>query len=172
MQLGTTDGRLKLIGAASTEVTLTSEARTYTASIHILPNTGDVIRLDDDGRIELWSMDSMECVASLPPPHDDVVTVCLPLPHDPYLLLGCRSGAVNVVGLLGSDHAPLGPTRSAHFLSQMPYVIEPRRLGIEEEAPIVDMRVMESQVEGTNIVMLHEWQAVTVFNLDSSSVRH
>jgi hypothetical protein len=47
---------MKLIGAKSTEATFTALMPTATASIHILPNTGCLLRLDTSGHLELWSI--------------------------------------------------------------------------------------------------------------------
>jgi hypothetical protein len=171
LQIGTSDGRIKLIGTSSTEITLTSESSTPTASLHILPNTGCLLRLDTLGSLELWSITTSQCEATIFAPADDSITTCFPLPHDPYLLLGCSSGAVRVAGLLSASGDPLGPARPAAHLRLMPLILSPDVLNVSEDCPVVGLQTMETRQDGLRLMLLHEWLGVTIFSFQMQKVR-
>lgn len=171
MQIGTADGRVKVIGAASTEATLTAPTRTATASLHILPNTGAFLRLDADGTLELWSVPRQHLTDALPALENDTPTACHLLPHDPYVLLGCASGALRAVAVLDADCEPLPPARPAGALRQMPFAALPDALGVPEDSPVLSVQTMDGGVGGLCALMLHEWQGVTVYSLHKRSVR-
>jgi hypothetical protein len=170
LQIGTCDGRMKLIGANSSEATLTAPAPTATASIHILPNTGCLLRLDTSGHLELWSIAESKCPSRLSA-HNDIITVCHPMPHDPYALLGTASGAVLVAGLTSQAGEPLGPARAASGMTIMPLSLSAEVLGAPEDTPVVTLQSSECVASGLQVLVLHEWHALCVYSFDSKKVR-
>jgi hypothetical protein len=171
LQIGTSDGRVKLVGVASTEATLTSAARTATASLHTLPNTGCFLRLDVAGTLELWSIARLVCAATLAAPGADAFTACHPLPHDPYVVLGCTSGALCVAGLLDGCGEPLAPAKPAARLRMMLFAVAPDALGVPEDTPVVSVHATEGGPGGLCALVLHEWRGVTIYSLHKRAVR-
>lgn len=170
-QIGTDDGRIKLVGAASTEATLIAPAATATASLHILPNTGCLLRLDTAGTLELWSVPEAKCKCTLVAPGGDAFTVCHPLPHDPYALLGTAGGAIAVVALLSGAGEPLGPARAAEGMRVMPFALPADTLGAPEDTPVAALQSTEAAGSGLQVLVLHEWHGLCVYSFDQTKVR-
>ena len=170
-QIGTADGRIKLVGASSTEATLAAPQASATASLHILPNTGCLLRLDTVGTLELWSVPEATCTCTLTASHGDAFTVCHPLPHDPYALLGTAGGAVAVVGLLSGAGEPLGPARAAGGMAVLPFALSADALGAPEDTPVAALQSSEAAGTGLQLLVLHDWHGLCVYSFDQKKVR-
>jgi hypothetical protein len=170
-QVATTDGRIKLVGTACIDRTLQSPLRTATISLHVLPNTGCFLRLDVQGTLELWSIPKRKCLVALEPPSTaDNVTACCPLTHTPFVLVGCGSGALRVVGLLNSADELVGPARPVEGLKWMGYEMLYDELKVPQDSElqeIVCMRYGESDVE---VLLRHETSHVTALSMASREV--
>jgi hypothetical protein len=161
---------MKLIGAKSTEASLTALVPTATASIHILPNTGCLLRLDTSGHLELWSIPDRRCPSRISA-HNDTITACHPMPHDPYVLLGTASGAMLVAGLTSQAGEPLGPLRAAAGMTIMPLALSAEVLGAPQNTPVVTLQSAECGASGLQVLLLHEWHALCVYSFSSKKVR-
>jgi hypothetical protein len=170
-QVGTSDGRIKLLGTGCMEVTLTSPEQTATKSLHILANTGCLLRLDTAGGVDLWSISTARRVQHLMPPPGDAITVLCPLPHDPYVLAGCRSGALRVLGLVGATSEPSTPASTVTGLRWMHYTAQPEDLGAPDDCPVGQIAVTNDSSGHVRVALLHEGHAVTLWALHSRQVR-
>ena len=171
MQIGTSDGRVKLVGTSSTEATLTSPERHATVSLHSLPNTGCLLRLDTAGTLELWSIIECALEATLSAPASDTFTACEPLIHDPYVALGCASGALHIAAVLDRAGKPLSPARPAGTIKLTPLVATADALGVPEDTPVVSVQPREIEGAGLCVLVLHEWQGLTIYSVHKRSVR-
>ena len=59
--------------------------------------------------IQLIGVDRFELLSSTQLEEDDAITAVVPLGEEPYLVLGCRSGAIRTVALLGDTGLPAEP---------------------------------------------------------------
>ena len=56
-----------------------------------------------DGDLQLFSVDEPGILDNLPPAEDDTISVMASFSEEPYILLGCDSGDLRLVALLGAD---------------------------------------------------------------------
>jgi hypothetical protein len=101
LAIGTTDGRIKLIGRLGVEATLRPASPVPTVFLGFLPNQGALVRVTKDGGIELFSLAAKRLLSSvsLRGEPGGVISVAT-LPGAPYILLGCASGNIKVISLL------------------------------------------------------------------------
>jgi hypothetical protein len=94
--------------------------------------------------LELWTVDAAACLSD--DPHlpastltvqDDSITCVTPLEQQPYLMLGCASGAVRVAVLVNASGAPVMEARQARSLKLMPYLGE--QLGQQAPCHVYNM---------------------------------
>lgn len=171
VQIGTSDGRIKLVGAAGAETTLCSPYRSATTALHQLPNRGSFLRLCSDGALELWSIPQEQLSARVFAPSPDTFVSCHPLQHDPYVLLGCASGAMRVAAVLGTEGEPLEPLSPAGGLRVLPYAVSADGFGVPEDTALISVQPQENAHAGLCALTLHEWQRITVYNLRRRAVR-
>lgn len=121
-QVGTSDGRVVLLGQPGVEATLRSASRSPTQHLCFLPNKGALLRVTQDGDIQLFSAVSRRLLTAIWLDGDIINGVAvLPGSSDPYVLLGCESGNVRVVALLDEEGAPAAGARPAADLALQPY---------------------------------------------------
>jgi WD40 repeat protein len=169
-QVGSLDGRIKLLGTSCVEMTLTAPEQSPTKSLHVLPNTGCILRLDTLGDVELWSIPNSSRVQCLRPPRGDAVTVLRPLLHDPYVLTGCRSGSLRVFGLVNALQEPSSPASPVSGLQWLPYVALPEDLGAPDDTEVLALDVANDAQGHLRVAMLHAGHAVTVWALHTRQV--
>lgn len=80
----------------------------------------DLLALQD-GDVQLWGVEAGGFVDSLSNADEDAVTTACPLQDEPYVLLGCKSGKLQAVALLGSSGGPAGGAREACSLGRLGY---------------------------------------------------
>ncbi|RMZ54316.1 hypothetical protein APUTEX25_001474 [Auxenochlorella protothecoides] len=106
--VGTSDGRIKLIGALGVEAVLQTPSQSPTSYLAFLANRGAILRVTQLGDIQLFSIDSFKLVASTWL-QGDAITAVTPLPSAPYLLIVTPSqtgGRGPVVALATAAHVP------------------------------------------------------------------
>lgn len=120
-QVGTSDGRVVLIGRPGVEFTLRSASRSPTQHLCFLPHKGALLRVTQDGDCQLFSAVSRRLLTSIWLQGDTINSVTLLPGSDPYVLLGCESGNVRVVALLDEDGRPAAGAKPAADLAVQPY---------------------------------------------------
>lgn len=101
LAIGTTDGRIKLIGRLGVEATLRPASPVPTIYLGFLSNQGALIRVTKGGGIELFSLAAKRLLSSMSLKGEPGgVTSVASLPGTPYILLGCASGNIKVISLL------------------------------------------------------------------------
>jgi hypothetical protein len=125
-----------------------------TKQLFFLPNRGSLVRLDRAGELQLLSVDHLEspkaaggdsspadpssgsAPAALSPPlarlrlpqeggdADDAITYAVAMRREPYVLVGCRGGAVRVVMAANASGAGVTAARQVRALKLMPYSSE------------------------------------------------
>lgn len=117
--MGTSDGRVVLIGRPGVEATLRSTSRSPTQHLCFLPAPkGALLRVSSDGDIQLFDAVQRRLLASTWMQGDAINSVAL---LDPFLMLGCQSGNVRVVALLDGEGNPAAGARPAVDLALQPY---------------------------------------------------
>jgi len=124
--VSTSDGRVKILGREGVERTLHTGAHVPSATRQLLflLNRGALARVGGDGRVELCAVDADEPaqeeeggaprgapLAALELPGGDHVTAAAAMHQEPYVQLGCSSGAVRVAGLVNASGAPVTEAR-------------------------------------------------------------
>ena len=71
--------------------------------------------------MQLWGVEAGGFVDSLTNDGEDTITAACPVPNEPYVLLGSRSGKLQAAALLGSSGSPAGGAREACSLSKLSY---------------------------------------------------
>jgi hypothetical protein len=124
LAIGTTDGRIKLIGRLGVEATLRPASPVPTIYLGFLPNQGALVRVTKDGGIELFSLAAKRLLSSLSLRGEPggVVSVAT-LPGAPYILLGCASGNIKVISLLSRTGALAEGCTPAASVKIQPYQI-------------------------------------------------
>ena len=74
-----------------------------------------------DGDLQLWGVAAGGLLDTLPNSGDEVVVLEPVQAQEPYVLLGCRSGRVQVAALLNESGGPATGAQEACALSLMPY---------------------------------------------------
>lgn len=81
--------------------------------MHVVQNRDQYIEscgTSQEGDVQLFAVDESGILDNLPPAEDDTVSTMACFSEEPYILLGCDSGALRLVALLGADgklaHAP------------------------------------------------------------------
>ena len=160
------------MGTACIDRTLTSALATATLSLHVLPNTGCFLRLDVLGTLELWSIPQRKCVFTLDPPDvADNITACCPLTHTPFVLVGCGSGALRVVGLLNAAEELVGPSRPVEGLQWMGYEMLCTEMNVPEDSELQEIVCMHYGELDVEILMRHESTMVTALSMADREVR-
>lgn len=128
LQVGTEDGRVKLIGQQGVEATMRSgSSRAGTRHLCFLPNRGAILRVNEEGEIQLFSVPACRLLTSTWLRGDPINAAALLPEEDPYLLLGCESGNVRVVALLDDHGMPAAEGTAAADLALQPYQGTPGR---------------------------------------------
>lgn len=73
-----------------------------------------------EGDVQLFGLEDAGLLDNMPV-EGDTVTAAAALAADPYLLLGCASGAVRVASLLGADGQPAEAARPLASVEVKPY---------------------------------------------------
>ncbi|EFN53326.1 hypothetical protein CHLNCDRAFT_137041 [Chlorella variabilis] len=123
LAVGTSDGRVVLIGRPGVEFTLRSASRSPTQHLCFLPHKGALLRVTQDGDCQLFSAVSRRLLTSIWLQGDTINSVTLLPGSDPYVLLGCESGNVRVVALLDEDGRPAAGAKPAADLAVQPYQV-------------------------------------------------
>ncbi|KAL6767592.1 hypothetical protein ACKKBF_B35875 [Auxenochlorella protothecoides x Auxenochlorella symbiontica] len=148
--VGTSDGRIKLIGALGVEAVLQTPSQSPTSYLAFLANRGAILRVTQLGDIQLFSIDSFKLVASTWL-QGDAITAVTPLPSAPYLLIGCESGAVRTAALLGEDGQPAPESSPVLDVSLRKYTITPSQTG--GRGPVVALATA-AHVPGLPLLLL------------------
>ena len=104
LSVGTSNGRVKVIGQDGVEALLCSPRRSPTRQVLTTPH-GAILRLADDGTIELWSLPE-EAMLSL---IDETWRVeCLAaIEGTPFIAMGTHEGSLRVLRIeVGPDDCP------------------------------------------------------------------
>ena len=123
------------MGRPGVEATLRSASRAPTQHLAFLVHKGGLLRVTQDGDIQLFSAVSRRLLTSTWL-QGDAINAVAPLPagvgpgggavagtagSDAYVLLGCESGSVRVVAVLDGSGAPAAGASSAADLALQPY---------------------------------------------------
>jgi hypothetical protein len=140
LQVSTPGGRVKIFGRDGVERCMLGAAAA-TRQLRFFDNRGALVRVDADGQIELFQVEAPDAAdagaagaapatAPSPPlarlqlPDGDAATCAEPAAREPFLLIGCRSGAVRVAAATNASGNPAAAARQARGLSLMPYTSE------------------------------------------------
>jgi hypothetical protein len=161
--VGTDDGRIKVVGTACLECTLTSPSKTATASLHVLANTGCFLRLDACGKSK--HLFTLEATGG------DTITSCCPLAHTPFVFVGCASGTFRTVGLMDATGELVGPARPVESMRWMGLTMSPDELEVSEDSELQEIQCMHSSEDDVRVLLRHEYNTVTLVSVSSKLVR-
>ena len=127
----TDDGRVLLLGGPGNQVFLASpSAGEGTAALGMLPGT--LLRLSTGGELEVWSLQTMDLVEVAAV---EFVTCFAAVPASPFLLVGCRSGAVRVLRLLRHSDA-----NTVTSIEELAYCVDPDQAGSSDSASVLTVQ--------------------------------
>ncbi|MEW5311029.1 MAG: hypothetical protein WDW38_002776 [Sanguina aurantia] len=130
LAIGTTDGRVKILGRDGVERTLFSgmDEPSATVKLQFFSNRGLLARVCSAGAMEAWSLYdphapyAFSLVATLQLPNDKISSMdCLP--REPYIMLGCGSGNVRAASMVDQNGAPATSARPCTALVLSPLKI-------------------------------------------------
>lgn len=170
VQVGTRDGRIKLVGTAAVERTLISKRRSATVSLNVLPNTGCFLRLESSGHLELWSIRLCKCLCTLSADVGDPIVSCCPLLNSPFALLGLGSGSLQCCAFVNAAGEHVGPTRPIEGLQWMPFTVPTDDINIPDDSELQHVASMQRCDGEFRVLLLHEYQTVTAMSLASGEV--
>ncbi|KAK9818994.1 hypothetical protein WJX81_004841 [Elliptochloris bilobata] len=161
LAVGTQDGRVKVFGREGVEAMFRSPAQCATAHLQFLDELGAILRITQDGDVQLWGvhagglLDSLTCA--------DAVTAVAALVPEPYLVLGCRSGGLHVVALLDAAGAPADCAREAASLSLLPYQVAAEEVP-GASGPVVALAALVSSAQ-RRLILVHAASPSVVWDL-------
>ncbi|KAK9908560.1 hypothetical protein WJX75_009693 [Coccomyxa subellipsoidea] len=162
LAVGTTDGRVKVFGRDGVERTFISPCQCATKHLQFLDGRGALLRVTQEGDVQLWGVEAAALLDSMPS-GDDLITAVEALAKEPYLLLGCASGDIQVAALMGSSNAPALGAREACTLSQMPHTISTEDIGIARGA--VAVLAAHSLGDQHRLLIVHEDSGAVIWDL-------
>eukprot|EP00878_Enallax_costatus_P027200 GHUV01029262.1.p1 GENE.GHUV01029262.1~~GHUV01029262.1.p1 ORF type:complete len:638 (+),score=216.01 GHUV01029262.1:649-2562(+) len=171
VQVGTEDGRVKVVGADGVELLLGVGGNgAGTQQLVSAANRAGIVRLDKSGVLQLFSIDPASTADEDDPSKPlDTLTVdgdkvcCLAaLPREPYLLLGCSSGSIKVAALVNASGTPVTEARQIRGLQLTQYSIPPRKL---DAAGAVTLLSVLSQPPYQHLLAVHEESGAVIWDL-------
>lgn len=147
LAVGTADGRVKLFGREGVERSLFTrggpDKPAGTRQLLWLVNRGGIMRVDKNGQVQLWAADNSDSasdcadggpIAAAAPLHrlsldgGDAVTCAAAMTVEPFVLLGCGSGAVRVALMANASGDAVNAARQVRGLKLLPYTIPATKL--------------------------------------------
>ncbi|GBF96648.1 hypothetical protein Rsub_09281 [Raphidocelis subcapitata] len=152
LAVSTVDARVKLFGREGVERTLFCAPRgsgadgappAATRHLAFLVNRGALLRVDTDGELQLWAVEALDdddddgaaagSGAELPLQRlrlggGDAITHAVAMERQPFVLLGCRSGAVRVALMADAAGEAVEGARQVHALQLLPHSIPAAKL--------------------------------------------
>ncbi|KAK9811618.1 hypothetical protein WJX72_007037 [[Myrmecia] bisecta] len=166
LAIGTSDGRVKVIGREGVECTFRhSSSQTATKHIQFLRGKGAILRITQEGDAQLWGvaeesvLDSIPCV--------DAVMAVAVMHNDPYVLLGCQSGDIQVAALVDASGEPAVGAREVRSISMTPYEVSAETLNAE--GAVVTLAV-HSQGEQHRLLAVHSESGACIWDLRYQTV--
>ncbi|GMH38758.1 hypothetical protein BSKO_06642 [Bryopsis sp. KO-2023] len=161
LAVGTSDGRIKVLGQHGVEKLLQSETPEGSRQILFLTNRGTVVRVENSGGLEVWSVTGGNLVCQVHVPSDAVYCVCS-VPGEPYLMLGCRSGDLRVCCLVDSNGGPTTEGREVKGARLLNYRVPCGSL--EADGELKSCSVCMSHA-GPIALTLHSASGVALWNI-------
>ncbi|KAL4458921.1 hypothetical protein ABPG75_013786 [Micractinium tetrahymenae] len=169
LAVGTSDGRIVLIGRPGVEATLRSASRSPTQHLCFLPNRGALLRVTQDGDIQLFSAVQRRLLTSIWLQGDVINSVALlPSASDPYILLGCESGTVRVVALLDEAGQPAAGGRPAADLSLQPYQVLGQE--VDSQGGVVALAVAHLRPDRPLLLLVHRDSGPLVWDIRAEHI--
>ncbi|KAK9795881.1 hypothetical protein WJX73_006395 [Symbiochloris irregularis] len=144
LAVGTSDGRVAVFGREGVEFCSEPEGKHGTEALRFLQPWGSILRLTKEGDVQIWGManGAVALVDSIP--CADCVTAVAPFAAEPYVVLGCESGTLQVLGLTapggagaGNPRGVLGPVGAATSSAVLPY--EVRAEDVQAAGPVLSL---------------------------------
>ncbi|GBF90962.1 hypothetical protein Rsub_03817 [Raphidocelis subcapitata] len=180
-------GRIKVFGRDGVERCMLG-ADAATRQLRFLDNRGALARVDADGQIELFQIEAPEAAANAdagvvgagaaaagvdaaapsPPlarlrlPDGDAAICVEPAAREPFLLVGCRSGAVRVAAAINASGNPAAAARQARGLVLMPYTIPAKKVEARGE---VTLLAAASRPPAELLLSVHSGSGAAVWDL-------
>ncbi|KAL4431642.1 hypothetical protein ABPG77_001484 [Micractinium sp. CCAP 211/92] len=169
LAVGTSDGRIVLIGRPGVEATLRSASRSPTQHLCFLPNRGALLRVTRDGDIQLFSAVQRRLLTSIWLQGDVINSVALlPGASDPYILLGCESGSVRIVAVLDEAGQPAVGGRPAADLALQPYQVLGQE--VDGQGGVVALAVAHLRPDRPLLLLVHRDSGPLVWDIRSERI--
>ncbi|PSC76739.1 R-Tomsyn-like family [Micractinium conductrix] len=182
LAVGTSDGRVVLMGRPGVEATLRSASRAPTQHLAFLVHKGGLLRVTQDGDIQLFSAVSRRLLTSTWL-QGDAINAVAPLPagvgpgggavagtagSDAYVLLGCESGSVRVVAVLDGSGAPAAGASSAADLALQPYQVLAQE--VDGKGGVVAVSVALLRGDRPLLLLVHRRSGAVVWDIRAERV--
>eukprot|EP00877_Chromochloris_zofingiensis_P001873 jgi/Chrzof1/11687/Cz06g05130.t1 len=174
LAVSTSDGRIKIIGKEGVERNMKTAARMpeATRQLKFLYNRGIIVRVDQAGRVEIWSIDHTDAHDDSQPLHslhldDDDVTCVAAMKREPYLMLGCSSGTIRVAGLVNASGSTVTEARQVRALKMMAYTIHPDKLDASGEVTHI---ATESEGRTHRMLCLHSQSGAAIWDVSAQEL--
>eukprot|EP01025_Chloroclados_australasicus_P049712 TRINITY_DN567_c0_g1_i4.p1 TRINITY_DN567_c0_g1~~TRINITY_DN567_c0_g1_i4.p1 ORF type:complete len:1139 (+),score=126.77 TRINITY_DN567_c0_g1_i4:44-3460(+) len=167
LAVGSDDGRIKLLGKHGVEKTLVSSNHFGTRELEFLLNRGVLMRIVEDGELELWDLTTCEMISKIRLEEDDGITAAYCLPQEPYIFFGTRLGGLQIACLTSDNNQPAIEDLKITGVELRPYKVVAQDMQAKGE--VLQIHV-NPQGNNYRILLLHKFSGITIWELKSRTV--
>ncbi|KAK9839762.1 hypothetical protein WJX84_009163, partial [Apatococcus fuscideae] len=165
LAIGAKDGRIKIVGREGVEATLTSDTPSSTRYMQFLTGRGVLLRITEEGDVQLWSVARGKLVEAIPCA-TPVVRVAS-LPDDPFILLAEEGGGLQVAALINAQGEPALAASEPHSLALQPYQISAE--DVHASGEIVGMAAF-SHGDQRRLLLVHAESGAVIWDIRYQTV--
>lgn len=167
LAVATSDGRVKIVGKLGVEATIHPASQSPTVLFAFVKNQGALIRVTKDGDVELFSISGRRLLSAIKI-KNEIVTSVAAIPKTSYILIGCASGDIKVIGVLSKNGKPAEGAVPAAVVKLYPYQILAEDL--DSKGAVVAISATAPSVDRPIALLTHRYSGTLIWDLRAERI--